>query len=145
MTAAGAISLLALGAMILAAAVVLWRRPAVALPIFAIGFALHNAVLMWLIHAEVPTLAVRAVQAWKETLLAVLAARLIYQVVQSGGGRYVAGRLEAWRRSPALIRLLDATAACYALLLIVYVLLPSGVLGANGPGLSQRLISFRAF
>ena len=145
MTAVGALFLIVLGVIIPAAGVVLWRRPALGLPVFAAGFALHNAVLMVLIDDGVPTIAVRLVQAWKEELLVLLALRLISQVVQRGGRSYLAGRLEAWRRSPLLVRVLDAIAISFGLLLIVYLLLPSGVLGPNGPGLAQRLVSFRTF
>ena len=145
MTAAGALTMCVLALAIPGAAVLLWRRPALALPIFAIGFALHSFVLMWLIHSGVPSAGVRAVQAWKEAYVGLLALRAFKQVIDSGGRSFVVDQIGAWRRSPALVRALDVIAVCFGLLLIIYLVLPSGVLGGGGPGLAQRLIAFRAF
>ena len=63
---------LGLYALLLAgAAVLVWRRPAVALFLFIVGLALHNAVMAALYAAGVRGATLTAITAWKEILLAV--------------------------------------------------------------------------
>ena len=63
---------LALYAVLLAAAAVaVWRRPVVALYLFLVGLALHNAVMAALYSAGVRGSTLTAITAWKEILLAV--------------------------------------------------------------------------
>ena len=53
------------------AAVVVWRRPVVALYVFVVGLALHNAVADALYGAGIRGHALTAIQAWKDVLLLV--------------------------------------------------------------------------
>ena len=60
---------LAVYAVLLAvAAVVVWRRPVVALYIFVVGLALHNAAMDALYAAGIRGDALTAIQAWKDVL-----------------------------------------------------------------------------
>ena len=68
---------LGLYALLLAgAAVLVWRRPAVALFLFLVGLALHNAVMAALYEAGVRGNTLTAITAWKEILLAVALLRV---------------------------------------------------------------------
>jgi hypothetical protein len=68
---------LGLYALLLAgAAVLVWRRPAVALFLFVAGLALHNAVMAALYEAGVRGNTLTAITAWKEILLAVALVRV---------------------------------------------------------------------
>src|SRR2546421_7115480 len=58
------------------AAVLVWRRPVVALYLFVVGLALHNAVMAALYAAGVRGTTLTAITAWKEILLAVALARV---------------------------------------------------------------------
>jgi hypothetical protein len=53
-----------------------WRRPALALYVFVVGLALHNAVMAALYAAGVRGTTLTAITAWKEILLAVALARV---------------------------------------------------------------------
>ena len=55
-----------------AAIAVSWRAPFRGLGILVAGMALHNILLMVLVHLETPRLVIRGVQVWKEVLVAVL-------------------------------------------------------------------------
>ena len=68
---------LGLYALLLAvAALAVWRRPVVALYLFVVGLALHNAVMAALYAAGVRGSTLTAITAWKEILLAVALARV---------------------------------------------------------------------
>ncbi len=145
MSALGALLLLAAAASVVVGAWAVWRWPAAALPVFAVGLALHNLVLMLLVGAGAPTWAVRALEAWKEAYVGLLAARLGLQVIRSGGAAYLRRSIGLWSRLPVAPRLLDLTALAFELLLVVYALLPSALLPSPSPSLAQRLLSFRTF
>ena len=110
---------LALYALLVAvAAVAVWRRPLVALFLFLVGLALHNAVMAALYGAGVRGSTLTAVTAWKEILLAVALARVLW---------------EAWRTralpfpwGPA-----DWLALAFAALCVVYALIPQSALGGH--------------
>jgi len=59
-----------------AAATAVWRRPLVALYLFVVGLALHNAVMAALYAAGVRGSTLTAITAWKEILLAVALAHV---------------------------------------------------------------------
>jgi hypothetical protein len=106
-----------------------WRRPALALYLFVVGLALHNAVMAALYAAGVRGTTLTAITAWKEILLAVALARV--------------GR-DAWRdrRLPFRPALVDWLAIAFAALVVVYALIPQSVLdgeaGHKAVGLALR-------
>jgi hypothetical protein len=99
-----------------AAAIAVWRRPLVALYLFVVGLALHNAVMAALYAAGVRGATLTAITAWKEILLAVALAH--------------AG-LNAWRarRLPFRFGLADGLALGFGALVVGYALIPQSVLG----------------
>jgi hypothetical protein len=101
-----------------AAAVAVWRRPALALFLFVVGLALHNALMAALYGAGVRGSTLTAITAWKEIVLAVALLRLLWQ---------------AWRRRelPFTWRLPDWLALAFAALCVVYSLIPQSALGGH--------------
>ncbi len=100
------------------AAVLVWRRPAVSLYLFVVGLALHNAVLAALYAAGVHGSTLTAIAAWKEILLAVALLRVL---------------ADAWRERELPFRpgLVDAFAAAFAVLVVVYAVVPQSALGGE--------------
>jgi hypothetical protein len=99
-----------------AAAIAVWRRPLVALFLFIVGLALHNAVLAALYAAGVRGSTLTAIAAWKEVLLAVA-------LVHVG--------LDAWRarRLPFRFGIADWLALAFGALVVLYALIPQSALG----------------
>jgi O-Antigen ligase len=113
----GTVGALALYALLLAAAAAaIWRRPVVALYLFVVGLALHNAVMAALYGAGLRGSALTAVTAWKEILLVVALARAGVDAVRE-------------RRLPFDFALVDALALAFAALVVVYALIPQAALG----------------
>jgi hypothetical protein len=112
---------LALYAVLLAgAAALVWRRPAVALFLFVVGLALHNAVMAALYEAGVRGSTLTAITAWKEILLAVALVRIGSDALRD-------------RRLPFRIGVVDLLALAFAVLVVVYALVPQSALdGAAG-------------
>ena len=109
----------ALYALLLAtAAVAVWRRPAVALYLFVVGLAVHNAVMAALYAAGVRGTTLTAITAWKEILLAVALARVATTAVRD-------------RRLPFRPGLPDWLALAFALLTLAYALVPQSALGGE--------------
>jgi hypothetical protein len=100
------------------AAILVWRRPVVALYAWIVGLAAHNAVMAALYGAGVRGGALTALQAWKEVLLGVALARVLFEVGRTG-------RL-AFRIHPA-----DVLAVAFAALVCVYAVLPQDWLGGT--------------
>jgi hypothetical protein len=100
------------------AAILVWRRPVFALYAWIVGLAAHNAVMAALYGAGVRGGALTALQAWKELLLGVALARVVYEVRRTG-------RL-AFRIHPA-----DVLAVVFAAVVCVYALLPQDWLGGT--------------
>ncbi|HYP39794.1 MAG TPA: O-antigen ligase family protein [Chloroflexia bacterium] len=118
-------------ALIAAALVAVWRVPFRALGVLVAGMAFHNFAIMLLLALDTPEVVIRAVQAWKEAillLLLALAARLAWTAFRS-------------RKIPRLL-LLDWVVAAFALLALIYFMLPPGVMPTEG-NLAQRLVSIR--
>src|SRR5436190_11445791 len=69
------------GLLLLAGAIVVWRRPIVSIYVLIVGLAVHNAVGAALYGAGVRGGALTAIQAWKEILLAVALARVGFDAV----------------------------------------------------------------
>ena len=102
--------------LIAAAAVAVWRRPAWALYAFIVGLALHNSVLAALYAAGVRGGALTAIQAWKETLLAVALGRVAWDALRA-------------RRLPFRPGLAEWLGLAFAALCVVYALVPQSALG----------------
>ncbi len=98
-----------------AAAIAVWRRPLVALYLFVVGLALHNAVMAALYAAGVRGATLTAITAWKEILLAVVLAHVA---------------LDAWRarRLPFRFGVVDWLALGFGALVVVYALIPQSAL-----------------
>jgi O-antigen ligase/polysaccharide polymerase Wzy-like membrane protein len=106
-------------ALVLAAAgVLVWRRPVVALYLFVVGLALHNAVMAALYVAGVRGATLTAIAAWKEILLAVALVRVATDAVRA-------------RRLPFAPGLVDAFAVAFGALVVVYALIPQSALGGE--------------
>src|SRR5919204_322317 len=130
---------LAVYALLLAgAAAVVWRRPVVALYLWIVGLAVHNAVMAALYGAGIRGSALTAIQAWKEILLAVAFARVAFD----------AGRA---RRLPFRPGLVDALALAFAALVCLYAVLPQSALDGSasrhaiGLALKHDLVPVAAF
>src|SRR2546421_2168446 len=97
------------------AAVLVWRRPVVALYLFVVGLALHNAAMASLYAAGVRGSTLTAITAWKEILLAVALLRV---------------GLDAWRarRLPFRPGVVDWLALAFAALAVAYAFVPQSAL-----------------
>lgn len=95
-----------------------WRRPVFALYAFVAGLALHNLVMALLYGAGVRGAELTAIQAWKEALLAAALGSVAWR---------------AWRerRLPFRPGPVDALAAAFGAVVVVYALLPQGPLGGE--------------
>ncbi|HVH65279.1 MAG TPA: hypothetical protein VM674_04520 [Candidatus Acidoferrum sp.] len=131
MTIGGVVIALALLALILVVLWWSWRHPFVGIGFLVAGMAFHSFVIMVLLRLGTPALLVRAVQGWKELLLLVL-------FVVAARGLW-AMRGSAWREALTPV---DWLVAAFALLAIIYFLLPSSLLH-SGANLQQRLVGFR--
>ena len=110
-------------------ALVSWKSPFRALGILVAGMAFHNFVLMVLIRLNTPAVLIRAVQAWKEILLAVLCLAA------------VAFARSHLRRLPRLL-VPDWIAVAFTVIVIGYAILQLLSRG-NGATLAQVLVSLR--
>src|SRR6185369_10538147 len=119
-------------------AVLVWRRPVLALYAWILGLAAHNAVMAAHYGAGVRGGALTAIQAWKEILLAVALARVALEALR-------AGRL-AFRVHSA-----DVLAVAFAVVVCVYAVLPQSWLdgsadhGAIGLALKHDLVPVGAY
>jgi hypothetical protein len=102
-------------ALMAAASVVVWRRPALALYAFVVGLAVHNAVMAALYSAGVRGTTLTIISAWKEILLAVALARVAADAARA-------------RRLPFRPALVDWLALAFAAVAIVYALVPQAAL-----------------
>jgi hypothetical protein len=112
-----AVYALALGA----ASVLVWRRPIVALYLFVVGLALHNAAMATLYAAGVRGSTLTAITAWKEILLAVALARMAVDAVRE-------------RSLPFRPGVADLLALAFAALAFVYALVPQSALDGEAGG-----------
>jgi hypothetical protein len=110
---------LGLYALLLAVATVaVWRRPVVALYLFLVGLALHNAVMAALYAAGVRGSTLTAISAWKEILLAVALLHVLRDALRA-------------RRLPFRPWVGDWLALGFAVVAVVYALIPQSVLGGH--------------
>jgi hypothetical protein len=112
------VALAAYALLLAAAATIVWRRPVIALYVWIVGLALHNAVMAALYAAGLRGGALTAVTAWKEILLAVALARVVFVAARE-------------RKLPFEPRPVDALALAFAVLVVVYALIPQHVLGGD--------------
>jgi hypothetical protein len=124
-----ALALAAYAVVLSVAAVAVWRRPVLALFLFVVGLAVHNAVMAGLYGLGVRGGALTAIQAWKELLLAVAATRVAVN----------AGRA---KRLPFRPGILDALALAFAAAVVVYALIPQSLLDGQA-GSEARLLALR--
>jgi hypothetical protein len=115
---ASGLALAVYGLLLVPGAVLVWRRPVLALYAWVVGLAAHNAVMAALYGAGVRGGALTALQAWKEILLAIALARVSLDVLRT--------RRLAFRLHPA-----DGLALAFAFLVCVYAVLPQHWLGGS--------------
>ena len=120
------------------AAVLVWRRPVVALYAWIVGLAAHNAVMAALYGAGVRGGALTAIQAWKEILLGVALARVALEALHA-------------RRLAFRVHAADVIAVAFAAVVCVYAVLPQSWLdgsadrGAIGLALKHYLVPVGAY
>jgi hypothetical protein len=121
------------GAAVLVAfgAVLVWRRPVLALYAFIVGLVLNNTIFLLLYKAAGHGWQLTAAQAWKEALLAVALARVARDAARN-------------RALPFRPMYVDAAAAAFAVTVLVYALVPQGVLG-GGAGAKAVLYGLRHY
>lgn len=101
-----------------AAGLLVWRRPIAALYMFAVGLAAHNIVMALLWGAGVRGASLELISAWKEILLALAAARVAFDALRS-------------RRLPVRPGPIDLLAVAFALLVLLYAVIPQHSLGGS--------------
>jgi hypothetical protein len=124
-----AVALAAYAAALAVVGLAVWRRPVLALFVFVVGLALHNAVMAGLYGLGIRGAALTAIQAWKELLLAVAAGRVALDAVRA-------------RRLPFRPGALDALALAFAAVVVVYALLPQSALDGQA-GSEARFLALR--
>jgi hypothetical protein len=115
---ASGLALAVYGLLLVPAAVLVWRKPVLALYGWVVGLAAHNAVMAALYGAGVRGGALTALQAWKEILLGVALARVAFEALRA--------RRLAFRVHPA-----DVLALAFAMLVCVYAVVPQDWLGGS--------------
>jgi hypothetical protein len=115
---ANAVALAVYLLLIVTAAALVWRRPAWSLYAFVVGLALHNSVLAALYSAGVRGGALTAIQAWKEILLAVALGRVAWEALRA-------------RRLPFRPGLAEWLGLAFAVLCVVYAVIPQSALGGG--------------
>jgi hypothetical protein len=110
-----ALALAVYGVLLLVAAVAVWRRPVLALYVFVVGLALHNATMDALYAGGIRGDALTAIQAWKDVLLLVGLARMAFDVQRT-------------RRLPFRLALPDVLALAFAAIVVLYALIPQNAL-----------------
>jgi hypothetical protein len=135
---ASGLALAVYGLLLVPVAILVWRRPVVALYAWVVGLAVHNAVMAALYGAGVRGGALTALQAWKEILLAVALARVAVDALRA-------------RRLPFRIHIVDVLALAFAVVVCVYAVVPQSWLdgsadrSAIGLALKHDLIPVGAY
>ena len=121
-------ALVVYGVVLAAGCVAIWRRPELALLVFVVGLAFHNAAMDALYGAGVRGHSLTAIQAWKDIFLAVAFARVATDAVRA-------------RRLPFRFALPDWLALAFAALVVLYALIPQGWLDgtATAKGIAYAL------
>jgi hypothetical protein len=113
-----AAALVAYAIVIGAAGTAIWQRPVLALFVFLIGLAAHNALMASLYGAGLRGAALTSVTAWKEILLGVALVRIASDALRE-------------RRLPFRPAAVDVVALAFAALVVLYALIPQSVLGGE--------------
>jgi hypothetical protein len=100
------------------AAVLVWRRPVVALYVFVVGLAVHNAAMDALYAGGIHGHALTAIQAWKDLLLLVALTRVAVDAAQA-------------RRLPFRPLAPDALALAFGAIVVLYALIPQSALDGH--------------
>jgi hypothetical protein len=108
-----------------------WRRPFVGLGVLVAGMAFHNFLVMVLLRLGTPYILIRAFQGWKEILLIWLTLIALRRIWQARRERNLGSMLGT-----------DWVAAAFAVIAVIYFLLPSSLLHSDA-NLSQRLVGLR--
>src|SRR5262249_38622830 len=106
------------GLLLVPAAILVWRKPLLALYAWVVGLAAHNAVMAALYGAGVRGGALTAIQAWKEILLGIALGRVAFDAVRA-------------RRLAFRINVVDILAFAFAVLVCIYAVLPQRWLGGS--------------
>ena len=125
---AGVAALAVFAVLLAVAATVVWRRPIVALYLFVVGLAVHNAAMAALYGAGVHGRALSIIILWKEALLGVALARVGYDTWRT-------------RRLPFRPMTADWLAVAFLALLVVYAVVPQSALGGSA-GPKARVYAF---
>ena len=115
---ASGLALAVYGLLLVPGAILVWRRPVVALYAWIVGLAAHNAVMAALYGAGVRGGALTALQAWKEILLGVALSRVSVDALRA-------------RRLVFRIHPVDVLALAFAALVCVYAVLPQAWLDGS--------------
>ncbi len=127
----GTILALLLCIVVVACAWLVVRKPPLGIGILVAGMAFHNFVIMVLLRLATPDVLIRAVQGWKELLLALLTIMAVARVAREiRGGK----RLH--------LLPIDWVAIAFFTLLLIYVAIPSSLLSGHS-GFLRRLVAFR--
>jgi len=113
-----AAALVVYGVLLAVAVVAVFRRPVVALYVFALGLPLHNIVMSLLYGGGVRGGALDAIQAWKEILLATTLVSVALRAIRD-------------RRLPFRLNWLDALALAYGAIVVLYAVIPQSALGGH--------------
>jgi O-Antigen ligase len=106
------------GLLLVPGAILVWKRPVVALYAWIVGLAAHNAVMAALYGAGVRGGALTALQAWKEILLAVALGRVALEAFRH-------------RRLAFRVHVADVLAVAFAVLVCIYAVIPQDWLGGS--------------
>jgi hypothetical protein len=115
---AKALALAVFAVAIAVAGLLVWRRPRIALYLFVVGLAAHNIVMALLWGAGVRGGSLELISAWKEILLAVAVARIAYDALRA-------------RRLPLRPGPVDLLAVAFAVLVVLYAVIPQHALGGS--------------
>jgi hypothetical protein len=115
---ASGLALAVYGLLLVPVAILVWRRPVVALYAWLVGLAAHNAAMAALYGAGVRGGALTALQAWKEILLGVALSRVSVDALRT-------------RRLAFRIHAVDLLALAFAVLVCVYAVLPQAWLDGS--------------
>jgi O-Antigen ligase len=112
------LALVVYGLLIAATAVIVFRRPIVALYVFVLGLPLHNIVMSLLYGGGIRGHALDAIQAWKEIVLAAALASVAVAALRA-------------RRLPFRPMPVDWLALAYAAVVVLYAVIPQSALDGH--------------
>lgn len=120
-----------------------WRRPELGLAALIAGMAFHNTGVLALLYVDTPEPIIRVLQLWKEALIVLLLLKVGGAFIVAARTRTLRSRVDAWRGSNPGVRIVDVAVAGFSLLLLVYAILPPGVVADASITITQRLLGLR--